>query len=91
MTILIYSQSFCQKSAERKLPKKYFLCFVLMFGPGFTSNKSTYYLLDYGDLTTELTLRQKIKLQTEHTDYRTNKICVDHINIVTKMEMVFLK
>ena len=30
----IYSQSFCQKSAERKSPKKYFLYFVLMSGLG---------------------------------------------------------
>ena len=28
----IYSQSFCQKSAERKSPKKYFSYFVLMSG-----------------------------------------------------------
>ena len=37
----------------RKSPKKYFLYFVLMFlawssNPGFTSNKPTHYLLDYG-------------------------------------------
>ena len=32
MAVLIYSQSFCQKSAERKSPKKYFLYFVLMSG-----------------------------------------------------------
>ena len=30
----INSQSFCQKSAERKSPKKYFLYFVLMSGLG---------------------------------------------------------
>ena len=30
----IYSQSFCQKSAEGKSPKKYFLYFVLMSGLG---------------------------------------------------------
>ena len=30
----IYSQSFCQKSAERKSPKKYFLYFVFMSGLG---------------------------------------------------------
>ena len=29
-----YSQSFCQKSAERKSPKKYFSYFVLMSGLG---------------------------------------------------------
>ena len=43
----IYSQSFCQKSAERKSLRKYFSYFVLMFGsnPGFSSNKPTHYLL----------------------------------------------
>ena len=30
----IYSQSFCQKSAERKSPKKYFSHFILMSGLG---------------------------------------------------------
>ena len=34
MAILVYSQSFCQKSAERKSPKKYFSYFVLMSGLG---------------------------------------------------------
>ena len=32
MAIFIYSQSFSQKSGERKLPKKYFLYFILMSG-----------------------------------------------------------
>ena len=32
--ILIYSESFCQKSAERKSPKRYFLYFVLISGLG---------------------------------------------------------
>ena len=32
--ILFYSQSFCQKSAERKSPKKYFSYFILMSGLG---------------------------------------------------------
>ena len=50
----IYSQSFFQKSAERKSPKKYFLYFLfwcLAWGsnPGFTSNKPTHYLLDHCD------------------------------------------
>ena len=40
MAILFYSQSFCQKSAERKSPKKYFSYFVLMSG-GTYSLKST--------------------------------------------------
>ena len=34
MAIPIYSQSFCQKSAERKSPKKYFSYFILIFGLG---------------------------------------------------------
>ena len=37
MAVLIYSQSFCQKSAERKSPKKYFLYFVLISGLGLES------------------------------------------------------
>ena len=54
MAIFIYSQSFCQKSAEKKAPKKYFSYFVLMSGLGlepwlFISNKPTHYLLDHGD------------------------------------------
>ena len=32
MAIFIYSQSFDQKSAEKKSPKKYFLYFVFMSG-----------------------------------------------------------
>ena len=52
---LFDSQSFCQKSAERKSPKKYFSCFIFDDWPGirtqaFASNKPTHYLLDYGDL-----------------------------------------
>ena len=34
MAVLIYSQCFCQKSAESKSPKKYFLYFVLISGLG---------------------------------------------------------
>ena len=41
----IYSQSFCQKSAERKSPKKYFSylfwCLAWGWNPGFSSNKPT--------------------------------------------------
>ena len=48
--------SFCQKSADRKSPKKY--CFFHIsfwyltwdWNPGFTSNKPTHYLLHYADL-----------------------------------------
>ena len=47
----MYSKSFYQKSAERKSPKKYFSYFVSAWNtnPGFTSNKSTHYLLNYGE------------------------------------------
>ena len=34
MAILVYSKNFCQKSAEKKLPKKDFLYLVLMSGFG---------------------------------------------------------
>ena len=48
---VIYSQSFCQKSVERKSAKNIFSYFVLMpdgdTNPCFTSNK----LLGYGDIT----------------------------------------
>ena len=41
---------------ERKSPKKYFFhisiwCLAWGSSPGFSSNKPTYYLLDYGDFT----------------------------------------
>ena len=44
MTIFIYSQSFCQKSAKRKSRNKYFSYFVLMFGlgPGIINIYSVY-------------------------------------------------
>ena len=47
----IYSQSFCQKYAGWKSPKKYFSYFLLMSGSNsdFSSNKPTHYLLDHGD------------------------------------------
>ena len=47
----IYPQSFCQKYAERKSPKKYIFFHIsfLDTNPGFTSNKNTLYLLDYGE------------------------------------------
>ena len=47
----IYSQNFCQKSAESKSPKKYFFihisfCYLIWdTNPGFTSNKPNCYLL----------------------------------------------
>ena len=47
----ICSQSSCQKSDERKCRRNVFFFFIFRFdaNPGFTSNKSTHYLLDYGD------------------------------------------
>ena len=51
---LFYSQSFCLKSTERKSLNKYFFlhisfwCLTWATNPGFTSNKPTHYLLDYG-------------------------------------------
>ena len=52
--LFLRSKSFCQKSAKRKSPKKYFSYFVLMSGLetrtlAFSSNKSAHYLLDHGD------------------------------------------
>ena len=55
MAGLFIPQSFCQKSTERKSLKKFlffifgFLCLAWYANWGFTSNKSTHYLLDYGD------------------------------------------
>ena len=56
MTGLFNSQSFCQKSAERKSPKKYyfnilFWCLAWNTNPDFMSNKPTHHLLDNGDFT----------------------------------------
>ena len=54
MAIFVYAQSYCQKCSERKLPKKYFFFHISFWcptwdaNPGFTSNKPTHYLLDYG-------------------------------------------
>ena len=51
----IYSQSFCQKSAERESRRRnIFLYFIFDDWPGirtqaFVSNKPTHYLLDHGD------------------------------------------
>ena len=50
-----YSQSLCQKSAERNRRRNNcfhisFWCLTWYMNPGFTSNKPTHYLLDYGDL-----------------------------------------
>ena len=55
----IYSQSFCQKSAERKTPKKYFSYLIFDYWPGirtqaFASNKPTHYILDHGDFLTTI-------------------------------------
>ena len=50
----IYSQSFCQKSDEKKSSKKYFSYFIFDDWPGtqthtFASNKPTHNILDHGD------------------------------------------
>ena len=63
----IYFQSFCQKSAEWKSPKKYFFSyFVLMSGlglePWLSSNKPTHYLLDHGDFSRVSLARFKFDL-----------------------------
>ena len=52
MAIFIYSQSFCQKSAERKSPKKYFSYFVLISRTLALRLISQRILLDSGDLPT---------------------------------------
>ena len=61
----IKSLSFCQKSTEKLSLKKYFL-FTHSFwylacntNPGFTSNKPTYYLLDYYDFNIKITALKK--------------------------------
>ena len=56
----IYSQSFCQKSAERKSPKKHFLYLISDDYPvirtqAFASNKPIHYILDHGDFTNGFT------------------------------------
>ena len=48
MEIFIHFQSFCQKSAESKSPKKYILYFVLMSGLGLEP-WPTHYLLEHGN------------------------------------------
>ena len=56
MAILFYSPSFCQKSAERKSPKKYFSDLIFLMTDlgyertqAFASNKPIHYILDHGD------------------------------------------
>ena len=44
MAIFIYFESFCQKSAERKSAKKYFLYFVLMSGLGLEPTATAMYV-----------------------------------------------
>ena len=50
----VYSQSFCQKSAEKKSPQRNifrisFWCLVWDSNAGFSFNKPIQYLLDHGD------------------------------------------
>ena len=56
MAGLFNFESFCQKSAERKSPKKYFFSFIFSFccltgntNPGFISNKPKHYLQEQGN------------------------------------------
>ena len=61
---LIYSQNFCQKSAERKSPRKYFFhipfwCLTLDTNSRFISKKPKHYLLDYDDFIHNLNNRIK--------------------------------
>ena len=56
MAGLFTLESFCQKSAERKSPKKYFSYFIFDDWPGirtqaFAFNRPTHYILDHDDLT----------------------------------------
>ena len=51
---ILFTQIFCQKSAERKSPKKFFLYFVFDVwpgarNPGSTPSKAIHYLLDYSE------------------------------------------
>ena len=72
----IYSQSFCQKSVEKKLPKKYFR-FSFWYlacnsNPGFSSNKPTHCLLDHDDFLRFITLSFRF-ITLEKTTYNTYK------------------
>ena len=55
MAIFIYSQSFCQKSAEEKIAEEILFascfdwCLVWSSNPSFSSNKPAHYLLEHGD------------------------------------------
>ena len=72
---LIYSQSFCQKSAEKKSPKKYFFlfCFDVWLGgsnPGYSSIKPRHYLLDHGDF---------LMHKTKHATHAQNSNMLDGV------------
>ena len=73
----IYSQSFCQKSADSFRRRNTFCillwCLTWVSNPEFTSNKPTHYLLDYGDF---------IHLQGSHmwtmlkSEYQIQFVCI---------------
>ena len=67
----IYSQSFCQKSAERKWLKKNFSYLVLMSGLGFSSHKPKHYLLHYGDFISHQTIRNMFDFPVSILDRET--------------------
>ena len=88
MAIFIDPQSFCQKSAERKSPKKYF--FVLCFDfwgskPSFTSNMLTHYLLHYGGFTlvTEIKMCKPICRDTRHIVNVCRTKCSLNLTLIT--------
>ena len=62
MVILFYSQGFYQKSVERKSPKEYFLCFVLMSGLGLEPWLYSDFNRAYKTLLTECILGQEKKM-----------------------------
>ena len=77
MAVLIYSQSFCQKSAERKSPKKYFLYIVLMSGLGL---EPWLYVLQANTLPTRLRRHKnntKKKTENERKIIQKLNFCFD--------------
>ena len=86
---LIYSQSFCQKSAERKSPKKYFFFHISFWylpwdtNPGFISNKLTHYLLDHCDFTiaTKMVIQVAINCSLQPFSFTHYQYCVFKFNL----------
>ena len=74
MAVVFYSQSYGQKSADRKSPKKYFgfhislWCLTQDTNQGFTSNKPTHNLLDYGDFKIYANKSEVIRVYKSHIE-----------------------